>query len=66
MAGEAMSALEGQTSMELFAKREPGKCADEGTVADIGDGKSYCIPWGCWTNCREVGHCVYESKAGAR
>ena len=61
-----MRSVDGQMAMELFAKREPGRCADEGAVADIGGGKSYCMPWRCWTNCREVGHCVYESKAGAK
>lgn len=24
--------------------------------------KSLCKPWGLWTNCREVGYCVYEAK----
>lgn len=41
--------------------REPGACPDEGTVVDIGGGKSYCIPWERWTNCREVGRCVLET-----
>lgn len=45
--------------------RIPGECPDEGGVADVGGGKSFCEPWDCWTNCREVGHCVYESAHGS-
>lgn len=41
--------------------RKPGACPDEGAVVDIGGGKSYCKTWGMWTNCREVGHCVFVS-----
>jgi len=41
--------------------RQPGSCPNEGAVADIGGGKSYCITWEKWTNCREVGHCTFES-----
>lgn len=33
-------------------------CPNEGSVLD--GKKSYCVPWKCWTNCREVGHCVRE------
>lgn len=40
----------------------PGDCEHEQAVADIGGGKSLCGAWGCWTNCREVGHCVYEDR----
>lgn len=39
----------------------PGRCPNEGAVADIGGGKSYCTPWERWTNCREVGHCTLET-----
>lgn len=39
----------------------PGSCLNEGAVADIGGGKSYCIPWERWTNCREVGHCTLDA-----
>ena len=41
--------------------RTPGACPDEAKVVDIGGGKSLCTPWGVWTNCREVGHCTFES-----
>lgn len=54
-------AMEGQMQLDLFADRVPGECPDEGAVADIGGGKSYCVPWQRWTNCREAGHCVMES-----
>lgn len=43
----------------------PGECPNEGAVADIGGGKSFCIPWDRWTNCREAGHCVYEGLGDA-
>lgn len=33
-------------------------CPNEGSVLD--GKKSYCTAWKCWTNCREVGHCVRE------
>ena len=40
---------------------KPGDCPNEGTIVKVGDGvKSFCEPWGRYTNCREVGHCVYE------
>ncbi|MBQ9041465.1 MAG: hypothetical protein IJ111_01455 [Eggerthellaceae bacterium] len=55
-----MRQLEGQMALALFAERMPFNCPDEAKVADIGGGKSFCTPWNCWTNCREVGHCVYE------
>ena len=51
-----------QLALELFEKpkqRTPFDCSDEGAVSDIGGGKSFCVPWDRWTNCREVGHCVY-------
>lgn len=38
----------------------PGKCPHEESVVD--GKKSYCAIWGLWTNCREVGHCVYEGQ----
>lgn len=28
----------------------------------IDESKSYCEPWGRWTNCREVGHCTYDGS----
>lgn len=37
-------------------------CPDEGIVLD--DKKSYCRPWGRWTNCREANNCVYEDMKG--
>lgn len=43
----------------------PGECPNEARVADVGGGKSYCGPWGRWTNCREAGACVYEEAAAA-
>lgn len=55
-----------QMALPLFPARVPGDCPDEGGVADIVGGKSYCVPWGCWTNCRERGHCVMESWGKAR
>lgn len=45
------------------ARRVPGDCADEARVVD---GKhSFCAPWGCWTNCRQMGHCTMESFGAA-
>lgn len=41
----------------------PGDCPEESAVVAIGGGKSYCEAWGCWTNCREAGHCVREAWA---
>lgn len=35
------------------------KCKHETKVLD--GKKSYCERFGCWTNCREVDHCTYES-----
>ena len=55
-----MKLIDGQMMLELFPKHEPGNCSDEGSVVDIGGGKSYCTPWERWTNCRECGSCVYE------
>ena len=60
-----MKQLVGQMMLDLFPAREPGRCKDEGSVADIGGGKSYCTPWECWTNCRECGYCVFEKLGGA-
>lgn len=59
-----MAEIEGQMELPLSWEPTPGECAWEGAVADIGGGKSYCIPWGRWTNCREVGHCVMDSTEG--
>jgi len=55
-------AIEGQMALDLFPHRIPGACADETRTVDIGGVKSFCAPWDCWTNCREVGHCVYETR----
>ena len=51
-----------QLMLPLFeiAERVPFHCADEGKTVDIGGGKSYCLPWERWTNCRSVGYCVYK------
>lgn len=40
----------------------PGGCSNEGSVLD--GKKSFCEVWGRWTNCREAGHCVYETTGG--
>lgn len=55
-----MRQLEGQMALELFPNHEPFSCPDEGSVVDIGGGKSFCLPWDRWTNCRECGHCVFD------
>lgn len=34
-------------------------CEHESKVID--GKKSYCELMGCWTNCREAGHCVAET-----
>lgn len=44
--------------LQLPMEHQPGACPNEGATVDIGGGKSYCIPWERWTNCRECGHCV--------
>ena len=54
--------IDRQMRLELFGCHVPGDCEHEQAVADIGGGKSLCGAWGCWTNCREVGHCVYENR----
>ncbi len=56
-----------QLTFELFERPTytPGNCPHEAKVVDIGGGKSFCEPWDCWTNCREVGHCVYVDMVGA-
>lgn len=54
--------LDGQLAFGLFdgsRVHEPFDCPDEGAVVDIGGGKSFCTPWDRWTNCREVGRCVF-------
>lgn len=51
-----------QPTLELFEDEPvPGSCPDEASVAPIGGGKSYCRQWQRWTNCREVGHCVWDA-----
>lgn len=49
-----------QLTLGLFEKNEPFNCSFESSVADIGGGKSFCELMGCWTNCREVNHCIAE------
>lgn len=44
----------------LRSLRVPGNCPHEQSTVDIGGGKSLCELLGAWTNCREMGHCVYE------
>ena len=41
----------------------PGKCVLETRRYK---GKSFCKPWDRWTNCREVGHCVYAKCGDAQ
>ena len=41
---------------------EPGKCMLERKRYR---GKSFCAAWDRYTNCREVGHCVYAERGGA-
>lgn len=63
-----MRALEGQLAFDLFDKpkpRNPFSCIDSGATVDIGGGKTFCKPWQRWTNCREVGHCVFAEYADA-
>lgn len=51
-----------QLCLDLFGETPvPGGCSYETAVAPIGKGKSYCVAWGRWTNCREVGHCVWDA-----
>ena len=49
-----------QLRLDLFGTHVPGACPNEEKLVAIGGGKSYCRPWGRWTNCREVGRCVWE------
>lgn len=49
-----------QMRLELFERHAPGRCDEETRLADIGGGKSFCAVWDRWTNCREVGYCVFE------
>ncbi len=60
--------LDGQMALELFEQptRVPRNCSDEGKVVDIGGGKSFCVPWDTWTNCREAGRCVYAEVMRGR
>jgi len=41
----------------------PGKCMLETKRYAR---KSFCQPWGRWTNCREVGRCVYADERMGR
>lgn len=54
--------LPNQIALDLFEtpRRIPGNCPDELSTVDIGGGKSLCKLWDRWTNCREVGYCVYS------
>ena len=36
------------------------ECENRSAVID--GKKCFCIAWGKWTNCLEVGHCVRESE----
>lgn len=56
--------LPGQQSFDFYGKHTPFNCEHESAVVDIGGGKSFCDLWQRWTNCREVGHCVYQSIGG--
>ena len=63
MGGVTAEMLKQRQDLQLdlvdIPKREPFNCPYELKVVDIGGGKSFCESWDCWTNCREVGHCVY-------
>lgn len=54
--------LPGQQSFDFSCN--PFNCPYESAVVDIGGGKTFCDLWQRWTNCREVGHCVYQSIGG--
>lgn len=57
--------LSGQIAFDLFDKprNRPGNCPHETKTVDVGGGKSYCDLMQVWTNCREVGHCVYDGRS---
>ena len=40
----------------------PKECPDKSGIVD--GKKAFCRKWSRWTNCLEVGHCVYESDQG--
>lgn len=61
-----MKQIDGQLPLFGEPKQQPGNCPNEVAVADIGGGKSYCIPWERWTNCREVGYCVFAKYGGEK
>ena len=52
-----------QLRLDPFPGHEPFACPFEASVADIGGGKSFCEPWGRWTNCREAGYCVRDERS---
>ena len=56
--------LENQISFDMFGNPSHihGACPEELRTVDVGGGKSFCRLMDCWTNCLEVGHCVYESR----
>jgi len=57
-----MKLTENQLAFDIFTTptNTPGNCPHEQNTVDIGGGKSLCELLGAWTNCRCVGHCVYE------
>ena len=59
--------LDGQLRMDIFEQQssyQPFDCPHELKAVDIGGGKSLCALMDSWTNCREVGRCVYEVLHG--
>ena len=60
----AKRVLPNQTALDLFGNPShiPGACPEELRTVDVGGGKSFCRLMDCWTNCREVRHCVYERR----
>lgn len=42
----------------------PGSCEYE--LSNLDDKKVYCELWGLWTNCREMGYCIYERDKGKK
>lgn len=57
-----------QQQLDIFEDADklaynPHDCPNCGAVLDTAKGgKSFCIPWDCWTNCREAGHCIYVER----
>lgn len=42
----------------------PGSCEYE--ISNLDGKKVYCGLWECWTNCREMGYCIYEDVKGKK